>query len=94
MSAMVECCEHGKVRAAFVCSHSVETLTDGIARGFIWSRGEESKEINAYCKVCEVFMDANGGEWTEDNDWYAGVKLVCEGCALDVAAINNVEVFS
>jgi hypothetical protein len=93
MAEAVHCYTHGSSRAAFVCCHIVATLSDNKPRGFIWSR-DDASEINAYCELCETHMEANGGEWNDITAPFADVKLLCEGCALDAATLNNVKVSS
>ncbi|WP_417492222.1 hypothetical protein [Maricaulis sp.] len=86
----VDCCTHGKVRAAFVCTHTLKSLEDAEARGFIWTR-DESGCLNAYCSLCDEKLQAVGGDWNDEAEAFAGVTMVCEGCASKVAGLNGVK---
>ena len=88
MKGAVECGEHGTVRPAFVCCHLVETLHDRVPRGLLWSRDEDGN-VNAYCDLCDLLLDAAGGDWTEEVEQQANVKMVCEMCFRLIEGVNG-----
>jgi hypothetical protein len=76
----VQCDEHGKQPATCVCQHIVQTLMDGQPRGFWWAADAENSKPDAWCSECEAYVQASGGAWTEENEAFAGVKLLCGAC--------------
>ena len=85
----VECCEHGKQQATYVCQHTLQSLVDDKPRGF-WS-SEESKENprpDSWCSECEDIVN-QVGEWNDESEKFAGVKLVCGACYDRVKLMNN-----
>lgn len=70
----VECGEHGRVGAAFVCSH---VTLGGPPLGFFWDTG---KEPCGWCAACEEARAAEG-EWNERSEEALGkVRVVCTMC--------------
>ena len=63
----VECDEHGKQQATYVCQHIVKSLRDGIPRGF-WSAEPEAGELrpDSWCNQCEEKVNSAGGEWDDE----------------------------
>ena len=92
MSDMVECCEHGTVRPAFVCNHVFKGMNSGKKTGFIWSRDDEG-QINAYCTECDMMLEAEfNGDWANVPRSRLDVSLYCENCAIRAASFNDVEI--
>ncbi len=84
----VECMQHGKQQATFVCQHIVETLKDGIPRGFWWStENPENPRPDAWCNECEIMVN-DAGEWNDETESFAGIKLICGLCYDDARAMN------
>ena len=84
----VECLTHGKQPATFVCQHILETLNDGIPRGFWWSTEDpENPRPDAWCNECEIKVN-EAGEWNDETEGFAGVKLICGVCYDKVRALN------
>ncbi len=90
MSDAVQCDEHGASSETFVCSHVLDSLHDGIPRGFIYSSLDAADEPSAYCSECDEMLNANGGEWTEELEKSADIKLLCYQCFLQAARLNGV----
>lgn len=84
----VECSEHGKQQETFVCQHIIETLEDGKARGFWWANDPENPRPDAWCSECEKKVQASNGEWNDENEAFAGVKLLCGACYDRAKEIN------
>lgn len=84
----VECCEHGKQQATYVCQHIVQSLRDGKPRGF-WSSEEslENPRPDSWCSACEDVVN-RAGEWNDESEAFAGVKLLCGAC-YDRAKLMN-----
>jgi|TARA_R100000306_G_scaffold60710_1_gene61349 hypothetical protein len=77
----VECCEHGQQQATYVCQHVVQSLRDGVPRGF-WSAeaAPGDKRPDSWCSACEEMVNKTGGEWNDESEEFAGVKLLCGAC--------------
>lgn len=75
----IECCEHGKAFATFICRHLVE----GSNRE--WHSAEPDEEDqwpDAWCGECHQHYEAEG-EWNEASEQAAGpdnIKLICHHC--------------
>jgi len=87
---LISCNEHGESAQTFVCSHIIASLKDGQPRGFVYTTLDPNDEPNAYCSACEEMLNASGGEWTEELEKKAGVKLLCYECFLRAARLNGV----
>lgn len=83
-----ECKTHGSQRAAYVCQH-LNAPAEQAKVGFNGVRDEDGC-INAWCDACEVFLNANGGEWNDKTERHASIRLLCETCALERARANGV----
>ncbi len=88
---MLDCGEHGKVRAAFVCSHIVATLQDGKARGLNGER--QVHNLNASCDECDALIVRNNNNWSEELMKVTGVEMICENCLSRAAKLNGLEAF-
>ncbi len=86
----VTCGQHGMVRAAYACAHVVQSLRDGEPRGLFWSR-DESGCFNGWCADCERRVVAAGGEWDDETEASADIRLLCENCFLHAMRMNGVE---
>ncbi|MEP3921142.1 hypothetical protein [Ascidiaceihabitans sp.] len=84
----VECREHGQANPAYVCSHSLTSLQDGVRRGLIYVRDEDN-HYNGYCNECDAFLMANGDEWNEETEGFAKIQLVCERCFETLIQMNQ-----
>jgi hypothetical protein len=84
------CETHGDRLEAFVCSHIVQSLRDGSAQGFNWTR-DENGCVNAWCDLCDRELDKAGGAWNDATEAFARIALVCEGCALRAAELNGLK---
>ena len=67
-------------QATYVCQHILQTLRDGIPRGF-WSSSEspENPRPDSWCSECEEVANAAGG-WDDESEAFAGVSLLCGSC--------------
>lgn len=84
----VECGEHGSQDATFVCQHIVESVRDGEPRGFWRARDPGNPRPDAWCSACEEKVQATNGEWTDESEAFAGVKLLCGACYDTARALN------
>ena len=76
----VECCEHGRQQATYVCQHVAQSLTDNQPRGFWWSDDSpENPRPDAWCGECEALVNKLGA-WNDESESFAGVKLICGAC--------------
>jgi len=85
----IECCEHGKQQATYVCQHTVQSLSDNVLRGF-WSAepGPGVERPDSWCTACEEMVNKTGGEWNDESESFAGVKLICGACYDRVKELN------
>lgn len=82
---------HAKLTAnieTFVCQHIVQTLHDGVARGFFWARDADTDRPDAWCLVCNARVAGCAGEWTDDALELAKVSLLCGRCYDRAKSIN------
>jgi hypothetical protein len=84
----VDCCEHGKQQATFVCNHIVESLHDETPRGFWWANDPENPRPDAWCSDCEERLKANGGDWSEEIEELAHIRLLCGMCYDNAKNLN------
>ncbi|WP_445427538.1 hypothetical protein [Alishewanella sp. HL-SH05] len=88
----VECCEHGKVPATFVCCHILENdCTE-------WYSSEIQADDpfpDAWCEKCHVHFE-KFGEWTEEAENAAGgsdsLRILCCMCYVHKMCTFNVHV--
>ncbi|MDX1757165.1 MAG: hypothetical protein R3175_14000 [Marinobacter sp.] len=84
----VECCKHGRQQATFVCQHIVQSLQDGKPRGFWWSQeSPDNPRPDAWCSECEEVVN-RVGEWNDESEAFAGVRLLCGACYDRAKALN------
>lgn len=61
----VKCATHGEQEGAFVCTHVVQTVDDGVARGFTWEKDHDG-DHQAQCDVChDNAHKMNEAQWEE-----------------------------
>jgi hypothetical protein len=84
----VECSTHGKQQATFVCQHIIQTMRDGKARGFWWADDAENTRPDAWCSDCEAKVQETNGEWNDESEAFARVKLLCGACYDRAKEIN------
>ena len=87
-SNLIQCAEHGDQEATCVCQHIVKTLEDGQPRGFWWANDPGIPRPDAWCSECEAKVQDTGGEWNDENEAFAGVKLMCGACYDKVKEVN------
>ncbi|MGF1742879.1 hypothetical protein L4C34_17750 [Vibrio profundum] len=86
----VECCNHGRQQATYVCQHVIVSLQDGIPRGF-WSAEPEvgHERPDSWCDACEERVKLSGGEWDDESEEFAGVTLLCSVCYDNAKQMND-----
>jgi hypothetical protein len=86
----VECCNHGKQQAAYVCQHIIQSLRDNEPRGF-WSAEPElnDQRPDSWCNACEEMVNKTDGEWNDESEEFAGVTLLCGACYDRAKEMNN-----
>ena len=89
MTALVECCQHGSQEETFVCQHIAEGLREGVPYGFWWETESGSARPDALCTTCNELATRTDGEWTEELEARASIKLLC-GLCYDQAREMNV----
>lgn len=76
----VECAEHGRQPATFVCQHIVMGLREKQPYGFFWAYDPGNPRPDAWCTACNEMVSRSNGEWTDDATEFAGVKMICGEC--------------
>lgn len=85
MTAAVDLGQRPLNEATFVCAHIVETLRDGVARGFHWSVSDD--DCCATCSTCNALSDA---EW--DSVAAEVGKLISFHNFVEAARLNGVSI--
>ena len=84
----VECSVHGKQQTTYVCQHLVQSLRDDIPRGFWWAtESPDNPRPDAWCSECEEHVN-DAGEWNDEAEDYAGIKILCGSCYDNVKELN------
>jgi hypothetical protein len=86
---IVECCTHGDRYPAYVCQHlNLQTPV-----GFYEPLASDpsityaNDELNAWCDACDGELTRTG-EWNEESEAFAQIKLVCDACYFDMKELN------
>jgi len=81
MSETCECREHGNQSVTFVCKH-ILTASPGEIGGFVSYGSQHEDDLrNAWCEVCEAYLQAHGGDWTEGSvEVPDGFHMLCSEC--------------
>jgi hypothetical protein len=85
---VMECAQHGSQPATFVCQHLQASLLSGRVVGFFTSDDPNNPRPDAWCGACERAVQRTGGEWTDESEGFAGVRLMCGACYDHVRALN------
>lgn len=76
----VECCEHGKAYATYVCRHLIE---DDNTHWYSGDVDADNQWPDSWCGICNQFYEAEGG-WNESSEAAAelskNLKLLCHHC--------------
>lgn len=82
----IQCGTHGSVGGAFICVH---LLNDQHAPlGFNEPEVDPGEEPQAWCDACDALVERDG-EWNEENEKFADIKLVCEFCFARIKALHD-----
>ena len=84
----VHCNQHGQTNAAYACSHSVSSLQDEERRGLVFVRDEDG-QYNGWCDECDSFLMLHGGEWNDETEAFAKIRLLCEFCFEQLVELNK-----
>lgn len=76
MTSTVVCRVHGEQDETFVCSHLARSLETRAPVGF-WCSKTEIERPDAWCSACNAM--SNGGDWSEETEKLAGIRLMCGG---------------
>lgn len=75
-TAAVHCAVHGASMPAYVCRH----LVSGKNLGFFAAVDTEDEFPDAWCGDCERVRIAEGGDWNERSEAFAGAAMICSRC--------------
>ena len=87
----VDCTIHGFARPAFVCKHLNLEKAVGFEEAFETYPGmelDQDDDLQAWCSECEEIR-LNYGEWNEESEKFAQIKLVCENCYFEMKKLNE-----
>ena len=82
----VDCSEHGKSDATYVCRHLLRGQGVGFHQG-VDPAGRGKWFPDAWCDECEA-VRLEEGDWNERSEAFAGISLVCSGCYLRSRLLN------
>ena len=88
---LIECSQHGKIRAAFICQHLNKKTRTGFEEAFTTFPGmplEEDEDLQAWCDECEKVRTKHDG-WNDESMEFAKIKLVCEQCYFEIKEFNT-----
>ena len=85
----VQCSRHGPQQETFVCQHIVHTLRDRRPRGFFWALDPDNERSDAWCTSCNALVAANGGDWSEESEAAADIKILCGMCYDEAKRLNG-----
>lgn len=91
MSRDLRCDRHGLSTATFVCRHLLDSLGDGVSRGFFYTSLHAEEEPCAWCSACDSMLEQGGGSWTAELEKKAEINVICYGCFLSLAKLDGVE---
>ncbi len=87
---LVDCCAHGERYPAYVCRHLNLHTPVGFYEPFDSdpTKTYANEELNAWCDACdEVLWEV--GEWNEESEAFALIKLVCDKCFFKMKELNQ-----
>ena len=88
-SGDVECGTHGTQQATYVCKHIVQSVRDGVPRGFLTAHDPGNPHPDAWCADCEERVQATDGEWNDESEAFAGITLLCSACYRYARSLNE-----
>lgn len=87
----VTCATHGARRAAFVCQHLSADKYTGFHEAFDSDPLVEAEDdYQAWCDACEE-VRLQAGEWNEESEAFAKIRLICDQCFFEIKAKNTKE---
>ena len=87
---IVECCTHGNRYPAYVCQHLNLHTPVGFYEPFASdpSVTYANDELSAWCEACDEVL-AEAGEWNDESEAFAKIKLVCDVCFFEMKKLNQ-----
>lgn len=89
-SKFVQCDVHDYKRLAFVCQHLLHNNKVGFNEAFETCENMElgeDEDFQAWCDECEAVRIIEG-EWNENSEKFANIKIVCEQCYFEIKEFN------
>ncbi len=82
------CGTHGEASPAFVCGHVFKERETPL--GFFEPDYDpEDFELQGWCQACEDSLQRDG-DWTEETEAEADIRVVCEFCFAKIRQIHSV----
>lgn len=85
----VECSEHGAQQETYVCQHLIHSLRTGEHVGFWCAESNGNPRPDAWCDECEKKVQSTDGEWNDESESFAGIRLLCGACYDRVRRMNQ-----
>jgi hypothetical protein len=87
-----ECETHGPRPETYVCAHIASAACHGTTAGFVTYPPDNDDGLSdAWCEGCEEFLQANGGEWVDDQvEVPDGLAILCSECYLKAKSLAAV----
>jgi hypothetical protein len=81
---LCECEAHGSRPETYVCNHIASALGREETAGFVCYPGDDEDGLtDAWCDDCEAYLQANGGDWIDDEvEVPGGLSILCSDCYL------------
>ena len=82
--------QHGFQPKTYVCDYIVQSLRDRQPRGLSRSAADGDQQYpDAWCTECNDRLRSADGEWTDESEKAAKVRLLCARCYEAVKALNG-----
>lgn len=85
----IHCSKHGQRVATFVCHHLAHSANRGFNIG-INPEYADDPFPDAWCDECEQKFEEAGGEWNDEAEEFADIRLICCDCYV-AARLRNQE---
>ena len=76
----IKCEVHGSQQTTYVCRHILDGTRDGNRVGFHSAVDPDNPRPDSWCDDCEKRFQSAGGEWDEQAEEKAQIKILCGLC--------------
>jgi len=85
LEKIMTCKLHGKSHATFICNH----LAHGSGVGFYYGN-EDDIRPDAWCHECDQYLMQHDGEWNDETEAFANIRVICANCYDNVRLQNEI----